>query len=113
MGLVNVNWLFLQDAGSGLTVVWLFGRICHRITVFRPGRRISLEKSGWISQRQSQSYKKTDVHANPRVRNEKKEVLKQAVLKKAIERALKKLAPAPGWKPSGTPAKRKLDGQDW
>ena len=33
--------------------------------------------------------------------------------KKATERALKKLAPAPGWKPFGTPAKRRLDGKDW
>ena len=32
---------------------------------------------------------------------------------RATERALKKLAPAPGWKPFGTPAKRKLDGKDW
>ena len=34
-------------------------------------------------------------------------------LKRARERALKKLAPAPGWKPFGTPAKRRLDGKDW
>ena len=33
--------------------------------------------------------------------------------KRAQERALKKLAPGPGWKPFGTPAKRKLDGKDW
>ena len=33
--------------------------------------------------------------------------------KRATERALKKLAPAPGWKPFGTPAKRRLDGKDW
>ena len=33
--------------------------------------------------------------------------------KRAHERALKKLAPAPGWKPFGTPAKRRLDGKDW
>ena len=33
--------------------------------------------------------------------------------KRAQERALKKLAPAPGWKPFGTPAKRRLDGKDW
>ena len=26
---------------------------------------------------------------------------------------LKKLEPAPGWKPFGTPVKRKLDGKDW
>ena len=32
---------------------------------------------------------------------------------RAKERALKKLAPAPGWKPFGTPAKRRLDGKDW
>ena len=32
---------------------------------------------------------------------------------RAQERALKKLAPAPGWKPFGTPAKRRLDGKDW
>ena len=43
----------------------------------------------------------------------KKEGLKQTVLKKATEKALKKLAPAPGWKPFGTPAKRKLGGKDW
>ena len=33
--------------------------------------------------------------------------------KRAQERALKKLAPASGWKPFGTPAKRRLDGKDW
>ena len=33
--------------------------------------------------------------------------------KKATERALNKLAPATGWKPFGTPAKRKLHGKDW
>ena len=33
--------------------------------------------------------------------------------KRAQERALKKLAPAPAWKPFGTPAKRRLDGKDW
>ena len=33
--------------------------------------------------------------------------------KRAQERALKKLAPAPDWKPFGTPAKRRLDGKDW
>ena len=33
--------------------------------------------------------------------------------KRATERALKKLAPDPGWKPFGTPAKRRLDGKDW
>ena len=33
--------------------------------------------------------------------------------KRATERALKKLATAPGWKPFGTPAKRRLDGKDW
>ena len=32
---------------------------------------------------------------------------------RAQERALKKLAPAAGWKPFGTPAKRRLDGKDW
>ena len=32
--------------------------------------------------------------------------------RKAQRRALKKLEPAPGWKPFGTPAKRKLDGKD-
>ena len=31
----------------------------------------------------------------------------------ATKRALKKLAQAPGWKPFGTPTKRKLDSQDW
>ena len=35
------------------------------------------------------------------------------VKKRAQERALKKLAPAPGWKPFGTPAKRRLDEKDW
>ena len=43
----------------------------------------------------------------------KKEGLKQTLFKKAQERALKKLAPAPGWKPFGTPTKRKLHGKDW
>ena len=33
--------------------------------------------------------------------------------RKAQRRALKKLEPAPGWKPFGTPTQRKLDGQDW
>ena len=33
--------------------------------------------------------------------------------KRAQERALNKLAPAAGWKPFGTPAKRKLHGKDW
>ena len=33
--------------------------------------------------------------------------------KRAQERALKKLTPAAGWKPFGTPAKRRLDGKDW
>ena len=33
--------------------------------------------------------------------------------KRAPERALKKLTPAAGWKPFGTPAKRSLDGKDW
>ena len=33
--------------------------------------------------------------------------------KRAQERALKKLAPAAGWKPFVTPAKRRLDGKDW
>ena len=32
---------------------------------------------------------------------------------RAKERALKKLATASGWKPFGTPAKRRLDGKDW
>ena len=43
----------------------------------------------------------------------KKDGLAQTALKEATNRALKKLAPAPGWKPFGTPAKRKLDGEDW
>ena len=43
----------------------------------------------------------------------KKEGLKQTVLKKASEKALKTLAPAPDWKPFGTPTRRKLDGKDW
>ena len=34
-------------------------------------------------------------------------------LEKAKQRALKKIAPAPGWKPFGTPAKRRLHGKDW
>ena len=42
----------------------------------------------------------------------KKGGLKQTLLKKATEKALKKLAPAPGWKPFGTPTRRKLDGKD-
>ena len=33
--------------------------------------------------------------------------------KRAQERALKKLAPAAGWKPFGTSVKRRLDGNDW
>ena len=33
--------------------------------------------------------------------------------KRAQERALKKIAPAPGWKPFGTPTERKLHGKDW
>ena len=33
--------------------------------------------------------------------------------RKAQRGALKKLEPAPGWKPFGTPAKRRLDGKDW
>ena len=33
--------------------------------------------------------------------------------RRAQRRALKKLEPAPGWKPFGTPTQRKLDGQDW
>ena len=32
---------------------------------------------------------------------------------RAKERALKKLATAPSWKPFGTPARRRLDGKDW
>ena len=43
----------------------------------------------------------------------KKDGLAQTALKGATNRALKKLAPAAGWKPFGTPAKRKLDGEDW
>ena len=43
----------------------------------------------------------------------KKEGLKQTVLKRAAEKALKKLAPAARWKPFGTPTRRKLDGKDW
>lgn len=34
-------------------------------------------------------------------------------IKRARERALKKLAPAPGWKPFGSPVKKKLDGKEW
>ena len=33
--------------------------------------------------------------------------------KRAQERALKRLAPASGWQPFGTLAKRRLDGKDW
>ena len=33
--------------------------------------------------------------------------------RRAQRKALKKLEPAPGWKPFGTPTKRKLDGDDW
>ena len=33
--------------------------------------------------------------------------------KRAQERALKKLVPAAGWKPFGTPTKRRLHGKDW
>ena len=47
------------------------------------------------------------------MRHEKKEGLKQTVLKKATEKASKKLAPAPGWKPIGTTTRRKLDGKVW
>ena len=36
----------------------------------------------------------------------------EAVLKGTEKGILKKLEPAPGWKPFGTPAKRKVDGQD-
>ena len=43
----------------------------------------------------------------------KKDGLKQTVLKKAAEKALKTLAPAPGWKPFDTPTRHKLDGKDW
>ena len=35
------------------------------------------------------------------------------VAKRAQERALKRLAPAPRWQPFGTLAKRRLDGKDW
>ena len=37
----------------------------------------------------------------------------ESFISKATEKALKKLAPAPGWKPFGTPKKRKLDGKDY
>ena len=43
----------------------------------------------------------------------KEEGLKESVLKEATKKALKKLAPAPGWKPFETPTKRRLDGKDW
>lgn len=43
----------------------------------------------------------------------KKDDLAKSALKQTTPRASKKLAPAPGWKPFGTPAKRKLDGKDW
>ena len=44
---------YLQDPWN------VFGRISHRITLFRSVMRITLENSEWISQRQSQSHKKT------------------------------------------------------
>ena len=37
----------------------------------------------------------------------------EAVLKGTEKGILKKLEPAPGWKPFETPAKWKVDGQDW
>ena len=37
----------------------------------------------------------------------------EAVLKGTEKGILQKLEPAPGWKPFETPAKRKVDGQDW
>ena len=37
----------------------------------------------------------------------------KSVKQKAQESALKKLAPAPGWKPFGTPTKRRMEGKDW
>lgn len=43
----------------------------------------------------------------------KKKISFNEAAKRAQERALKKIAPAPGWKPFGTPTKRKLDGKDW
>ena len=46
-------------------------------------------------------------------KSESEERKKEGLLKTAQKRALKKLAPAPGWKPFGTPTKRKLDGKDW
>ena len=33
--------------------------------------------------------------------------------RRAQRRALKKLEPAPGWKPFGSPLKKQLDGKDW
>ena len=43
----------------------------------------------------------------------KEEGLKQSALRGATKGILKKLQAAPGWKPFGTPLKRKLDGKDW
>ena len=37
----------------------------------------------------------------------------EADLKGSEKGMLKKLKPAPGWKPFETPAKWKVDGQDW
>ena len=49
----KVCFVYLQDPWN------VFGRISHRITLFRSVMRITLENSEWISQRQSQSHKKT------------------------------------------------------
>ena len=38
---------------------------------------------------------------------------KERAIQRAQERALKKLRPAPGWKPFGTPTKRRLEDNDW
>ena len=46
-------------------------------------------------------------------KSQSEERKKEGLLKTAQKRALKRLAPAPGWKPFGTPTKRKLHGKDW
>ena len=42
-----------------------------------------------------------------------REKAKELAKQRAKERALKKLAPAPGWKPFGTPTKRRLEDNAW
>ena len=43
----------------------------------------------------------------------KKSSVKKSTPKGTEKGILKKLEPAPGWKPFETPAKWKVDGQDW